>query len=132
MPNESLLHSKDSFTFSSSAAVELLVILSYFPVFRPPYSYIADLRFYSVFLQGLELPEIIVESEKRGISFDKLLTVPEQDDWLYTDGYSTSCIAFVLQIYKKAGLFDPITNSIQVAEFTVSFEKVKYHKIEKN
>ncbi|KAF3795364.1 hypothetical protein EJ110_NYTH04850 [Nymphaea thermarum] len=69
--------------------------------------------------EGLELPEIIVESEKRGISFDKLLTVPEQDDWLYTDGYSTSCIAFVLQIYKKAGLFDPITNSIQVAEFTI-------------
>ncbi|KAJ8619881.1 hypothetical protein MRB53_028410 [Persea americana] len=69
--------------------------------------------------QGLDLPEILVETEIRGIPFDELLTIPEQDDWLYTDGYSTSCIAFVLEMYKKAGLFDPIADSIQVTEFTI-------------
>lgn len=70
-------------------------------------------------LQGLNVPEIIVEAEKKGISFDKLLTVPEQDDWVYYDGKSASCVAFILEMYKAAGLFDPIANSIQVTEFTV-------------
>ncbi|XP_073005912.1 uncharacterized protein [Typha latifolia] len=69
--------------------------------------------------QGLDLPAIIVESEKRGISFEKLLAVPEQDDWVYADGKSTSCVAFILEMYKEAGLFDPIASSIQVTEFTI-------------
>lgn len=72
------------------------------------------------FFQGLDLPEIIVESEKRGITFDKLLTIPEKDNWVYTDGQSASCVAYVLMMYKEAGLFDPITSSIEVTEFTVS------------
>ncbi|CAD6340912.1 unnamed protein product [Miscanthus lutarioriparius] len=70
--------------------------------------------------KGLHLSEIIVESEKRGITFDKLLTVPENDSWVYEDGRSASCIAFVLMMYKEAGLFDPITSSVEVTEFTVS------------
>lgn len=74
-----------------------------------------------LFLQGLDLPEVLVEVEKRGSSFDALLTIPEQDDWVYSDGKSTSCIAYVLEMYKEAGLFDPIASSVQVTEFTVSF-----------
>ncbi|XP_022717678.1 uncharacterized protein LOC111276134 [Durio zibethinus] len=70
-------------------------------------------------LQGLNLSDILVETEKRGSSFDELLTIPEQDDWIYSDGKSTSCIAFVLEMYKEAGLFDPIADSIQVTEFTI-------------
>ncbi|KAK4771151.1 hypothetical protein SAY87_031683 [Trapa incisa] len=69
--------------------------------------------------EGLELPDILVEVEKLGSSFDELLTIPEQDDWLYADGKSTSCIAFVLEMYKEAGLFDPVGDSIQVTEFTI-------------
>ena len=70
--------------------------------------------------QGLELPEILVEVEKRGSSFGELLAIPEQDDWIYEDGKSASCVAFVLQIYKAAGLFGPLATSIQATEFTVS------------
>ncbi|KAJ1389584.1 hypothetical protein SESBI_38201 [Sesbania bispinosa] len=70
----------------------------------------------------LDLPEVLVEVEKRGSSFDELLTIPEQDDWVYSDGKSTSCIAFILAMYKEAGLFDPIASSVQVTEFTL-----KYH-----
>lgn len=73
------------------------------------------------YFQGLDLPEIIVEAERRGSSFDELLTVPEQDDWLYADGRSTSCVAYIVEMYKQAGLFHPITDSIQATEFTVSF-----------
>lgn len=69
--------------------------------------------------KGLDLPEIIVESEKRGMTFDKLLAVPEKDDWVYTDGQSASCVAYVLMMYKEAGLFDPISSSIEVTEFTI-------------
>ncbi|XP_043692441.1 uncharacterized protein LOC122642891 [Telopea speciosissima] len=69
--------------------------------------------------KDLDLPDILVESEKRGLSFDKLLTIPEQDDWLYSDGKSTSCVAFILEMYKQAGLFEPISSSIQVTEFTI-------------
>ena len=75
---------------------------------------------YLMFLQNLSLPEVLVEIEKRGSSFDEMLTIPEQDDWLYNDGKSTSCVAFILEMYKEAGLFDPIASSIQVTEFTVS------------
>ncbi|CAL5392893.1 unnamed protein product [Camellia sinensis] len=40
-----------------------------------------------------------------------------KDNWIYSDGKSTSCV--VLDMYKEAGLFDPIANSIQVTEFTI-------------
>ncbi|KAJ6791167.1 Uncharacterized protein M6B38_245885 [Iris pallida] len=69
--------------------------------------------------RDLDLPDIMVEAEKRGVSFDKLLTIPEQDDWTYSDGTSTSCVAYILQMYKHAGLFDPIASTIQVTEFTI-------------
>ncbi|XP_028124846.1 uncharacterized protein LOC114321809 isoform X1 [Camellia sinensis] len=69
--------------------------------------------------QGLSLPEILVETERRGTSFDELLTIPEQDNWVYSDGLSTSCIAFVLEMYKEAGIFGPLASSIQVTEFTI-------------
>jgi hypothetical protein len=74
---------------------------------------------YCILEQGLDLPGIMVESEKRGISFEELLAIPEQDNWEYSDGFSTDCVAFVLQMYKEAGLFGPLGKSIQVTEFTV-------------
>lgn len=71
-------------------------------------------------LQNLSLSEVLVEVEKRGSSFGELLAIPEQDDWVYVDGKSTSCVAFVFEMYKEAGLFGSLANSIQVTEFTVS------------
>lgn len=61
-----------------------------------------------------------MEVEKRGSSFGELLAIPEQDDWVYVDGKSTSCVAFVFELYKESGLFGDLANSIQVTEFTVS------------
>ena len=63
---------------------------------------------------------ILDEIEKRSITFDELLTAPEQDDWIYSDGKSTTCVAFILAMYKEAGVFGPVSSSIQVTEFTVS------------
>ncbi|ESW25675.1 hypothetical protein PHAVU_003G055900 [Phaseolus vulgaris] len=69
--------------------------------------------------EGLDLHDIIVETEKRGIPFDELLTIPEQDEWVYSDGKSTTCVAFILSMYKEAGVFGPVSSSIQVTEFTI-------------
>lgn len=62
---------------------------------------------------------ILEEIEKRGMSFDELLTIPENDEWVYSDGKSTTCVAFILQMYKAAGVFGSVSDSIQVTEFTV-------------
>ncbi|XP_004244131.1 uncharacterized protein [Solanum lycopersicum] len=69
--------------------------------------------------KNLSLPDILVEVEKRGFSFAKLLAIPEKDDWVYSDGKSTSCVAFILEMYKEAGLFGEFASSIQVTEFTI-------------
>ncbi|KAL6544463.1 hypothetical protein OROMI_023325 [Orobanche minor] len=69
--------------------------------------------------QNFTLSEVLVEVEKRGSSFGELLAIPEQDDWVYADGKSTSCVAFVFELYKEAGLFGKLANSIQVTEFTI-------------
>ncbi|GKA40059.1 hypothetical protein Tco_0732652 [Tanacetum coccineum] len=42
---------------------------------------------------GSSFPDILVEVERRGSSFAELLTISEQDDWIYADGNSTSCVA---------------------------------------
>ncbi|KAL8161560.1 hypothetical protein V2J09_013049 [Rumex salicifolius] len=69
--------------------------------------------------EGLELHEMLMETENRGIAFDQLLTIPEQDEWEYSDGKSTTCVAFILAMYKEAGIFGPVASSIQVTEFTI-------------
>ncbi|KAL2904236.1 Trypsin-6 [Bienertia sinuspersici] len=69
--------------------------------------------------EGLDLYEILLEIENRGIAFEQLLTIPEQDEWVYSDGKSTTCVAFILAMYKEAGIFDPLYDSIQVTEFTI-------------
>ncbi|KAF9606389.1 hypothetical protein IFM89_025078 [Coptis chinensis] len=69
--------------------------------------------------QDLDLYGILAETEKRGMTFDQLLTIPEQDDWVYSDGKSTTCVAFILSMYKEAGILGPLSSSIQVTEFTI-------------
>ncbi|XP_078182356.1 zinc finger MYND domain protein [Carex rostrata] len=69
--------------------------------------------------EGLDLYQIIVETEKRGMSFEQLLIMPEKDEWVYSDGKSTTCVAFILETYKEAGVFAPFSESIQVTEFTI-------------
>ncbi|KAK9276272.1 hypothetical protein L1049_005803 [Liquidambar formosana] len=69
--------------------------------------------------EDLDLYGVLTETEKRGITFDQLLTIPEQDEWIYSDGKSTTCVAFILEMYKEAGIFGPISSSIQVTEFTI-------------
>ena len=52
--------------------------------------------------------------------------MPENDEWVYSDGKSTSCVAFILAMYKAAGLFDGFSDSIQVTEFTVCLLSISH------
>uniref|UniRef100_A0A1J3EVC5 Zinc finger MYND domain-containing protein 15 n=1 Tax=Noccaea caerulescens TaxID=107243 RepID=A0A1J3EVC5_NOCCA len=69
--------------------------------------------------EDLDLYGILEETAMRGMSFDELLTIPEQDEWVYSDGKSTTCVAFILAMYKAAGVFGPLADHIQVTEFTI-------------
>lgn len=73
--------------------------------------------------------DILVETEKQGIPFDVLLTIPEQDEWVYSDGKSTTCVAFILAMYKEAGIFGPVSSSIQVTEFTVCLQILNMYQL---
>lgn len=69
--------------------------------------------------EGLDLPAVVAETESRGLPFEELLAIPEQDEWEYSDGKSTTCVAFILGMYKDAGVFGDIGQDIQVTEFTI-------------
>ncbi|KAG5001755.1 hypothetical protein JHK87_022827 [Glycine soja] len=71
------------------------------------------------FSMGLYLHDILVETEKRGISFDELLTIQEQDEWVYSDGKSTTCVAFILSNTKRLKFLVPLLIPFQVTEFTI-------------
>jgi hypothetical protein len=64
---------------------------------------------------GLDLPEILGECAQRGITFGQLLTVPEDDTWVYSDGPSVTCNVLVLEMYKRAGIFGELTDKIMVS-----------------
>lgn len=60
-----------------------------------------------------EISEVIV---KRNISFPELFAMVEKEGWVYNDGVSYVCSAFVAACYKRAGLFKG--NEIEATEFT--------------
>nr|GMC76545.1 inositol-1,4,5-trisphosphate 5-phosphatase [Ipomoea batatas] len=66
--------------------------------------------------EGLGFAEILDELHRRGSCFAQILPIPEKDDWVYSDGKSTSCAAFVLGMYKEAGLFGPLSSLIQIKD----------------
>ena len=68
--------------------------------------------------KGLNTAEVYAEAEKRGMTFSDLVTIPEQDKWIYSDGPSWVCDVWVMELYKAAGLFGNMTDEIQGTEFT--------------
>jgi len=58
---------------------------------------------------GLKIPSIAEKLYELNMTFPQLYAIPEQDDWLYPDGYSMVCSSFVVAMWKHGGLFDPYT-----------------------
>ena len=55
---------------------------------------------------GLNMSQIVLETLKKNTTVAELMTIPEQDSWIYSDGISLVCSCFVMAIYKHGGLLD--------------------------
>ena len=55
--------------------------------------------------KNLTLHEILFELKLRNITFGELISMPEKDDWVYSDGYAMVCNVFVMRMYKEGGMF---------------------------
>ncbi|KJE95080.1 hypothetical protein CAOG_05572 [Capsaspora owczarzaki ATCC 30864] len=69
--------------------------------------------------------EIFAHAAAHNVSFGQLISMPEQDWWIYAghepwypDGIAMVCDVFVCYTYKAGGLFGNLTDSINCAEFT--------------
>jgi len=74
--------------------------------------------------KGLTMDATFMEAQKRGISFTQLVTMPEQDSWIFDNGDgmrsgpSMVCDVFVTRMWKAGGLFGALTDKFQATEFT--------------
>jgi hypothetical protein len=62
--------------------------------------------------------EIIQTTIELNFPISKLLTLPENDNWSYSNGKSLVCNTFVTEMYKSVGIFKEINNNIEATEFT--------------
>jgi len=72
---------------------------------------------------GLSVDDCYALAGSQGISFTDLVSMPEQDVWMYQDdngvsGPSMVCDVLVCSMYKAAGIFGSIASEIQCTEFT--------------
>jgi len=73
---------------------------------------------------GLSINQAYMEAAKRGLDFHHLITMPEQDEWIFEDsdgvtGPSMVCDVFVTRMWKSAGVFSStLVNQIEATEFT--------------
>ena len=66
--------------------------------------------------ENLTIPQMAEVIEERGLTFSEVYAIPEQDDWVYSDGKSLVCSSFVVAFWKAGGLFGDM--EIQATEFT--------------
>ena len=66
----------------------------------------------------MSISDIILDANKKYITFSKLITIPENDEWIYSTGKSRVCDTLIMSIYKDAGVFGNLTNFISATEFT--------------
>merc|ERR1712100_62572 len=61
---------------------------------------------------------IFSKIDELNITLVSAMAIPEQDEWRYGGNVSLVCDTFVCSVYKAAGLFGSIADSIQCTEFT--------------
>jgi hypothetical protein len=74
----------------------------------------------------LRTAEILRESARQGIKSNDLITIPEQDTWVYNTtrfdepavGKNMVCCVFVCNMWKAAGVFGDMANDVQCGELT--------------
>eukprot|EP01123_Difflugia_compressa_P003781 TRINITY_DN15092_c0_g1_i1.p1 TRINITY_DN15092_c0_g1~~TRINITY_DN15092_c0_g1_i1.p1 ORF type:complete len:447 (-),score=84.61 TRINITY_DN15092_c0_g1_i1:32-1270(-) len=109
-----------------SAAVMLLASYAEWILAREgkTYDYLAQTLNKRLGTTGLSINQAYMTAGQRGLSFIDLITMPEQDEWIFEDangvsGPSMVCDVFVTRMWKASGVFDAsIVNLIQATEFT--------------
>merc|ERR1712224_987549 len=66
--------------------------------------------------EGVGTVELINSALQRNITFGNLMSMPEKDSWVYSDGLSMVCDVFVCSMYKHGGLFGDLADEIQCTE----------------
>jgi len=88
------------------------------------YDFLAQGLNFRLGTKGLNIQQAYMAAAKRGISFTQLVTMPEQDSWVFQNdpgmkpGPSMVCDVFVMRMWKAAGIFGTLVNEIQATEFT--------------
>lgn len=62
--------------------------------------------------------QVYMQLAAKGLSFTDLTMIPEQDNWMYTDGYSRMCDAWACTLLKSAGVFGEMGDQFQCTEST--------------
>ena len=101
--------------------VDLGFVNFFFGYLDPFFHSYLDLVFFEGFskrlgMRDLGLSDIWEEIYKRDLSIEELMAVVEDENWVYSDGHSYVCSAFVVAVYKRAGLFGDL--KINATEFT--------------
>lgn len=66
--------------------------------------------------QNLTIREIVLEASKRGLTMGELISIPEQEGWVYNGTVQYVCCAFATALWYHGGLFGDLT--ILPNEFT--------------
>jgi hypothetical protein len=66
---------------------------------------------------NLTLVEIADVAASRNMSFGDLVALPEQDDWVYSDGLSMVCDVYYCSIAKHGGALGAVGQQVQCTEF---------------
>lgn len=71
--------------------------------------------------EGLTISMLAVEAERKGLTLDDIMAIPETEGWEYhglepRDGIAYVCSAYVAAVYQAAGLFGK--DRINGPEFT--------------
>ena len=58
--------------------------------------------------KGLNIPQIIAEAARRGMTFEELMAIPEEEGLPYEGGIAYTCSCFVIAFWEHGGMFGDI------------------------
>ena len=54
--------------------------------------------------QSLKIDELVIEAAKRNLTLSQVMAMPEQDEWVYSDGKSFTCSGLLSHLYRESGV----------------------------
>jgi hypothetical protein len=66
--------------------------------------------------KGLSIPQITGLAARKNLSFEDVVSLPELEEWKYSDGQNYVCSSFVIAFWKAGGIFGDLF--ISPSEFT--------------